>query len=69
MEITQLEQQRESQMKKRDLWGKIKYANLCVIGIPEGEEREKEVENESEEIMTESFPYPKNETHIQYRRH
>lgn len=69
MKTAQLGQQTESQMKKRDLWGTIKYANLCVIGIPEGEEREKEVENESEEIMTESFPYLKNETHIQYRKH
>ena len=51
--------------EKRDLWGKIKYANLCVIGIPEGEETEKEVENAFEEIMTETFPYLKNEMHIQ----
>ena len=65
MKTAQLGQQTESQTKKRDLWGKIKYANLCVIVIPEGEETEKEVENEFEEIMTETFPYLKNEMHIQ----
>ena len=65
MKTAQLRQQTESQTKKRDLWAKIKYANLCIIGIPEGDEREKEVENEFEEIMTETFPHLKNRTHIQ----
>ena len=65
MKTAQLRQQTKSQTEKRDLWAKIKYANLCIIGIPEGEEREKEVENEFEEIMTETFPYLKNKTHIQ----
>ena len=47
MEITQSEQQIESQMKKKNesnignLWNNIKHANLHIIGIPEGEEREK----------------------------
>ena len=45
MEMTQSGQQTENQMKKhentlRDLWHKIKQANLCIIGIPEGEEKE-----------------------------
>ena len=61
MEITQSGQQTENQMKKhesniRDLWDNIKQANLCVIGIPEGEEKEKGVENIFEEIMAENFP-------------
>ena len=38
----------------RDLWDNIKWANLCVIGIPEGEE--KEIENIFEEIISENFP-------------
>ena len=42
MEITQSGQQTENQMKKhennvRDLWENIKWANLCIIRIPEGE--------------------------------
>ena len=44
MKIIQLEQQTETQMKKkrkniRDLWDNIKHANLCIIGIPEGEDK------------------------------
>ena len=61
MEITQSGQQTENQMKKHksnitDIWDNIKQANLCIIGIPEGEEKEKGVENMFEEIMSENFP-------------
>ena len=61
MEISQSGQQTENQMKKyksniRDLWDNIKQANLCRIGIPEGEEAEKRIENIFEEIMAENFP-------------
>ena len=42
MEITQSGQQTGNQMKKHEsniryLWDNIKQANLCIIGIPEGE--------------------------------
>uniref|UniRef100_A0A8D1SPW4 L1 transposable element RRM domain-containing protein n=1 Tax=Sus scrofa TaxID=9823 RepID=A0A8D1SPW4_PIG len=40
----------------RDLWDNIKWANPCIIGIPEGEEKEKGIENIFEEIMAENFP-------------
>ena len=40
----------------RDLWDNIKQANLCIIGITEGEEKEKEIENIFEDIMAENFP-------------
>ena len=48
MEITQSGQQTENQMKKhesniRDLWDNIKLANIRIIGIPEGEEKDKEI--------------------------
>ena len=62
MEITQSEQQIQYQTKKkrenniRNLWDNIKCVNLCITGIPEGEEREKGIENIIEEIMTEKFP-------------
>ena len=39
-----------------DLWDNIKQANLHIIGIPEGEEKEKWVENIFDEIMSENFP-------------
>ena len=61
MEIAQSGQQTENQMKKhesniRDLWDNIKQANLCIIGIPKGEEKEKGIENIFEEIIPENFP-------------
>ena len=61
MEITQSPQQTENQIKKnesniRDLWDNIKQANLHTIGIPEGEEKEKGIENIFEEIITGNFP-------------
>ena len=40
----------------RDLWDNIQQINLCIIGIPEGEEKEKGIENIFEEIMAENFP-------------
>ena len=40
----------------KDLWGNIKYVNLHIIGIPEGEEKERGIENLFKEIMAENFP-------------
>uniref|UniRef100_A0A5G2QTM0 L1 transposable element RRM domain-containing protein n=1 Tax=Sus scrofa TaxID=9823 RepID=A0A5G2QTM0_PIG len=40
----------------RDLWDNIKWANLRIIGIPEGVEIDKGMENIFEEIITGSFP-------------
>ena len=61
MEITQTRQQTENQIKKqesdtRDLGDNIKRANLCIIGIPEGVEKDKGMENLFEEIITGNFP-------------
>ena len=47
MEVTQSGQQTENQIEKKHesnmkyLWYNIKQANLCIIGIPDGEEKEK----------------------------
>ena len=40
----------------RELWDNIKQDNLCIIGIPEGEEKEKGNENIFDKIMAEKFP-------------
>ena len=40
----------------RDLWDNIKWANLCIIGIPKGKEEEKGIENIFEHTMAENFP-------------
>ena len=40
----------------RDLWDNIKHTNICIIGVPKGEEREKGPEKMFEEIIGEIFP-------------
>ena len=39
----------------RDLWGNIKCTNICIIVVPEGEEREEGPEKIFEEIIAENF--------------
>ena len=39
-----------------DLWNNIKWAKLHIIGIPEGVEKDKGMENIFEEIITGNFP-------------
>ena len=56
VEITTTEQNKEKRMKRiedslRDLWDNIKCANIRIIGVPEGEEREKGPEKIFEEII------------------
>ena len=44
MKITQSEQQKEKKINEnrlRDLWENTKYTNIWIIGVPEGEEKEK----------------------------
>ena len=43
---------------KRDLttlWDNFKSSNIWIIGMPEGEEEEQEIENLFEKIMKENF--------------
>ena len=61
VELTATEQNKEKRMKRiedslRDLWDNIKLTNICIIGVPEGEEREKGPEKIFEEIIVENFP-------------
>ena len=39
----------------RDLWDNIKRNNIFIIGVPEGEERDKGPEKIFEEIIVENF--------------
>lgn len=39
-----------------DLCDTIKYTNIYLMGLPEGEERVKRAERMFEEIISESFP-------------
>uniref|UniRef100_A0A8D1CLY6 L1 transposable element RRM domain-containing protein n=1 Tax=Sus scrofa TaxID=9823 RepID=A0A8D1CLY6_PIG len=54
MEITQSGQQTENQMKKHE--SNIKRANLRIIRIPEGVEKDKGMEKIFEEIIAGNFP-------------
>ena len=40
----------------RNLWDNFKHFNIRIIGMPEGEEEEQEIENLFEQIMKENFP-------------
>ena len=46
VEITATKKNKEKRMKRnedsiRELWDNIKYTTICIIGVPEGEKREK----------------------------
>ena len=61
VEFTAAEQTKEKRMKRnedilRDLWDNIKRNNIRIIGVLEGEEREKGPEKIFEEIIVENFP-------------
>ena len=40
----------------RDCWDNIKYTNIHIIGVPEGEEKGKGPKKIFEEIIAENFP-------------
>ena len=61
VEFTASEQNKEKRMTKnedsiRELWDNIKCNNIRIIGVPEGEEREKGPKKIFEEIIVENFP-------------
>lgn len=61
VEITNVEQKGEKRLKTneeslRELWDNIKCTNILIIGVPEGEEREKGTEKIFQEITAKNFP-------------
>ena len=40
----------------RNLWDNLKHSNIQIIGVPEGEEQQQEIENLFEQILKENFP-------------
>ena len=61
VEITDADQKREKQLKTneeslREFWDNMKRTNIRIIGVPEGEEREKGTEKVFQEIIAENFP-------------
>ena len=60
VEITAAEQKIENRLRRnedspRDLWDNIKCTNICIIGVPEEEERERGPEKMFEEVIAENF--------------
>ena len=41
----------------RELWDNVKHTNIRIIGVPEGEEREKRTEKIFQEIIAKNFPH------------
>ena len=61
MESNQAEQKREKRMMQnknrlREISDSIKHNNICILGIPGEDVREKGAENLFEEIIAENFP-------------
>ena len=61
VEFTAAKPNKEKRMKRnedslRDLCDNIKCKNICIIGVPEREERKKGPEKIFEEIIVENFP-------------
>ena len=46
----------KNEERQRDLKDNFKCSNIQIIGEPEGEEEEQEIENLFEQIMKENFP-------------
>ena len=74
MEITDAEQKREKRLKTneeslRELWDNMKCNNICLIRVPEGEEREKGTEKIFQEMIVENFPKWERNHSLKSRKH
>ena len=56
---------KKNEGKFRNLWDNFKCTNIQIIGVPEGEEEDQEIENLLEQIMKENFPNLAKETDFQ----
>ena len=52
----------------RDHWDNIKCTNIRIIGVPEGEEKDKRPEKIFEDITAKNFPNVRKET-LNSRKH
>ena len=55
----------KNEERLRNLQDNFKCSNIQIIGVPEGEEEEQEIENLFEKIMKENFPNMLNEIDFQ----
>ena len=74
VEFTAVEQNKEKGKKRnedslRDHWDNITHNNIRIIGVPEGEEREKGPEKIFEGIIVENFPNMGKEIATKSKKH
>ena len=55
----------ENKDRLTNLWNNFKHTKIWIIGMPEEEEKEQEVENSFEKIMKKNFPNLANEIDTQ----
>ena len=69
---TNQSEQEEKRIQKNEgsvssLWDNCKHSNICIIGVPEREEKEQEIGNLFENIMKENFPDLVKEIDMQFQ--
>ena len=74
VEITDAEQTRGKILKRneeslREFWDNVKCTNICIIGVPEGGEREKWTEKIFQEIIAKNFPAWERNHSLKSRKH
>ena len=47
---------KKTEERLKNFWDNFKHSNIWIIGVPEGEEEEQEIENLFEKITKEIFP-------------
>ena len=67
MRAAKREKRIKNENRYKDSWDHMKHHNICIIEVPEGEEREQGIKNLFEDIMNENFPnlVNKKDTQIQ----
>ena len=51
-----MQKKKKNEERLRNIWDNIKRSNIQIMGVPEREEEEQEMENLSKNIMKENFP-------------
>ena len=74
VELTATGRNKDKRMKRNedslsDLWDNIKCTNVCIVGVPEGEEREEGPEKIFEVIIVEKFPNMGKDIATKSRKH
>ena len=47
---------KKNEERLRNLWDNFKLSNIRIIGVPEGEQEQQNIENLFQNIMKENFP-------------